>query len=52
MRKFVIFSKDEINNLVWGLPVYDEENDVTYMSEYAYKNYLEELRERRDEKWE
>ena len=49
MRQFVIFSEEEIERLYIGKPVEDEVNHITYMSEDAYKRYLEEREE--DDRW-
>lgn len=49
MRQFVIFSEEEIEKLYIGKPVEDEVNHITYMSEDAYKRYLEEREE--DDRW-
>lgn len=49
MRQFVIFSEEEIERLYIGKPVEDEVNHITYMSEDAYKRYLEEREE--EDRW-
>lgn len=49
MRQFVIFSEEEIEKLYIGKPVEDEVNHITYMSEDAYKRYLEEREE--EDRW-
>lgn len=49
MRQFVIFSEAEVEKLYIGKPVEDEVNHITYMSEDAYKRYLEEKEE--EDRW-
>lgn len=49
MRQFAIFSEEEIEKLYIGKPVEDEVNHITYMSEDAYKRYLEEREE--EDRW-
>ena len=50
MRQFVIFSEKELSDMyLFGDSVVDEANNITYMSEDAYKRYLEEKRE--EDQW-
>lgn len=45
MRQFVIFSEKELNLMYFGGQVEDDVNHITYMSEAAYKKYLENKEE-------
>lgn len=48
MRTFVIFSDDELVDMLHGEPVEDEANHITYISEEGYENRKERRKDERD----
>lgn len=50
MRTFVIFSDDELVDMLHGEPVEDETNHIAYISEDGYKRYRE--KQGSDDQWD
>lgn len=48
MRTFVIFSDEELVDMLHGEPVEDETNRITYISEDGYKKRQERRKDERD----
>lgn len=48
MQSFVIFSNEELADMISGKSVEDEVNNITYVNEDTYKKILES----KDDRWD